>query len=64
MKSKPSKTKESPVSIAIFLVLVTPILFIDSIVILCSSLRKGFYKKEVLSKKSPFGFDFDIIVKS
>jgi len=39
------------------------ILFYDSILILLSGLRKGIFKKEVLSKKSKLGFDFKIIIK-
>tara|TARA_Y100001968_G_scaffold261844_1_gene249832 strand:+ start:1036 stop:1275 length:240 start_codon:yes stop_codon:yes gene_type:complete len=38
------------------------LLFIESIYILLSGIKKGFLKKEVLTKKSNLGFD--IIIKS
>ena len=39
------------------------VLLFDSIIILTSGLRKGIFKKEILSKKSTIGFDFKIIIK-
>ncbi len=54
----------SPVSVAIFFVLISFVLFIESLLILLSVFKKGILKKEVLSKKSLLGFDIDIILKS
>ncbi len=64
MTVEASKNKESFGFKAIFLGLITAILFIESIYILVTSIRRGFLKKETLSKKSDFGFDFKIIMKS
>jgi len=47
----------------IFFVFTLLILLYDSILILFSSLKKGIFKKEVLSNQSKVGFDFKIIVK-
>ncbi len=59
-----SKQKKSATYYAILLAITSTILFIDSIFIIISSFRKGVYRKQILSKKSNFGFNFDIIIKS
>ena len=46
----------------IILIIMSIILFLDSILILLSFFRKGILKKEVLSKETNLGFD--IIIKS
>ena len=46
----------------IFFYIVIILLFIESIYILISSIKKGIFKQEVLTKKSHIGFD--IIIKS
>ena len=51
------------VSLVIFSLLVSFILFIESIFTLISVFWKGVIKREVLSEKSELGFDIDIIVK-
>ncbi len=48
---------------AIFFGLTLAILFYDSILLLLTGLRRGIFKKEVLSRKSKLGFDFKIILK-
>ncbi len=52
------------VSITIFTFLTIVSLFLESICILIKGLKKGFLKKEVLSRDSKLGFDLDIIIKS
>ncbi len=39
------------------------VIFFESILILFKGLKRGFMKKEVLSKNSKLGFDLDIIIK-
>ena len=72
-KGKSTKTKEAlglnikseqTVSIShklIFIFLSISALFLESIFILISSVRKGFIKKETLSRRTNLGFD--IIIK-
>ena len=47
----------------IFFGLTVGILFYDSILVLIKGLKRGIFKKEVLSRKSKLGFDFKIILK-
>ena len=47
--------------LAIIVALIGLLLFAESIVVLISSFYKGFRKKEVLSKSTNLGFDFNII---
>ncbi len=57
------KSKTSLGSLFILIILVIFILFIESIIILISFLRKGVFKKKILTKKSSIGFDIDIYIK-
>ncbi len=43
--------------------LIIIILFLDSLLVIASAIKRGFLKKEVLSENSNFGFDFKIIMK-
>ncbi len=47
----------------VFIIFATLILFIESILIIIFSFRRGIYKQEILSSKSNLGFDIDIIMK-
>ena len=51
-------------SISIYTTITVIIIFIEAIIILVNGLKKGIFKKEVLSNKSNLGFDIDIIMKS
>ncbi|WP_320677043.1 hypothetical protein [Prochlorococcus sp. MIT 1300] len=53
--------EESITDQAIFVALIGFILFVESLVVLISSFFKGFRKKEVLTKSTNLGFDFNII---
>ncbi len=63
MQTEKVRTKKNIVYQMIFFALSLSILFIESIFILLSALRKGAVKKEVLSKKSKAGVDLKIIIK-
>ena len=58
----PEKPKKNLTGNIITYTIAIIILFLQSIFILFSILKNGFMKKEVLTKKSNFGFD--IIIKS
>ncbi len=65
MKIKINK-KEASESLShkvIFAFMAILVLFIEAISTLLSSLQKGIYRKEILSKKSNLGFDLKIIMK-
>ena len=56
--------EESLTSLTIFVGLGITILFFESIYTLLGSVKRGVRKKEILSKKSNLGFNFEIIIKS
>jgi len=59
---KNPKSKSLSYQVIFFMVTII-ILSCESVIILLSGLKKGFFKKEVLSKKSNLGFDFKIVIK-
>ncbi len=63
MNDKKIVPKKSFSHSTIFLGITLAILFLDSVMILLSGIKKGIFKKEILSKKSNIGFDFKIIIK-
>ena len=63
MDADVDKHKETITQKTIFLYVVTTVLFIESIVVIISSLYKGIMKKEILSRNSSIGFDINIIMK-
>ena len=63
MEGKEEKKQETITQRTIFLYIVMSILFIESIVVIASSIYKGIIKKEILSKSSSIGFDINIIMK-
>ena len=48
---------------AIFVGIAVFILFIESLVTLIFSLKKGIFRKEILTQRANLGFDVNIIVK-
>ena len=56
-----SKTNNSITNNFIILIFSVISLFIESIIIIFSLFKKGFYKREILSKKT--GLGFDLIIK-
>ena len=63
MAAKKETTKKSLSYQFIFFGFILMILLFESIKILISGIKKGIFKKEILSKKSNVGFDFKIIIK-
>ena len=63
MSIKKEIKKESLSNKLIVICLFILIAFLEAIWTLMNSFKKGFRKKEVLSKSSELGFDFEIIVK-
>ena len=63
MKDKKQTPKKNLTYQVIFFSFTLLILLFESMIILLSGLRKGIFKKEVLSKKSNVGFDFKIIIR-
>ena len=63
MKTQKNQKSRNLSSQVIFFMITMVILSCESIVILLSGLKKGVFKKEVLSKKSNIGFDFKIVIK-
>ena len=63
MELKNSEIKKNKPQDLVFIGLIAVILFSESVLTIIASIRKGFYKKEVLSKKSTLGFDCKIIMK-
>tara|TARA_B100000700_G_C14723277_1_gene704772 strand:- start:1 stop:189 length:189 start_codon:yes stop_codon:yes gene_type:complete len=59
MKKQENKTS-SIVNNFIILILSIISLFVESIIIIISSFRKGILKREILSKKTDLGFDLII----
>ena len=51
-----------PTEKAILISLGLIVLFVESILILISSIRLGFLKKEVLTRKTKLGYDIDIFI--
>tara|TARA_B100000700_G_C14687177_1_gene688128 strand:+ start:118 stop:375 length:258 start_codon:yes stop_codon:yes gene_type:complete len=62
IKTSPKKTNKRIGNDIITYTIAIIILFLNSFFVLFSSIKKGFLKKEVLTKKSNIGFD--IIIKS
>ena len=61
-KSKKAEGK-NPAHQLIFFAFGLIILLVESVLIIASGLKKGIFKKEVLSTKSNLGFDFKIKMK-
>ena len=49
---------------SIFAGIVITILLVESVFTLLSLFKNGIRKKEVLSTKTNYGFDFDIVIRS
>tara|TARA_B100000700_G_scaffold330518_1_gene457187 strand:- start:2676 stop:2882 length:207 start_codon:yes stop_codon:yes gene_type:complete len=60
IKQPKSKNEKSITSDFIILLLSAISLFLESIIIIIGSFKKGFLKKEVLSKDTNLGFDLII----
>ena len=63
MKIKREEKEESASNKLIIIYIFCLVVFTEAIWTLISIFTKGYLKKEILSKKSGLGFDFDIIVK-
>ncbi len=63
MESEKGIRKESLAHHAVFLGVATSILFVESIITLLRSSRRGVFRKEVLSENTDYGFNLDIIIK-
>lgn len=48
---------------SIFAGIVMTILLVDSVITILSIFKNGIRKKEILSSKTTYGFDFDIVIK-
>ncbi len=55
--------KNDLITITIYAFLIVIVIFLESICTLLKGIRKGIFKKEILTKTSGLGFDIDIIMK-
>ena len=62
-RQNPKGKEESIAHDAIFVGIAVFILFIESLVTLLLSVKKGIFRKEVLTQRTNLGFDVNIIVK-
>lgn len=63
MKYEKLANQEKLTSQAIFLLLISFILFIESIITILKGINNGLRRKEVLTKTANIGFNLDIIVR-